>query len=51
MIARGDLVRVDENVWEIPRDFREDMRAPARLYADDQLLDSVLTATSRRSNW
>ncbi|MFB3815973.1 MAG: RtcB family protein [Terriglobales bacterium] len=46
MVARSDLVRIDENVWEVPREFREDMRVPARLYADDQLLESVLSDKS-----
>ncbi len=46
MVSRTDLVRVDENLWEIPRAFRDDMRAPARLYADEQLLSSVLADKS-----
>ncbi len=46
MVGRADLVQVAENVWEIPRDFRDDMRAPARLYADPELLETVLTDKS-----
>jgi tRNA-splicing ligase RtcB len=46
MIARSNLVQVGENVWEIPREFRADMRAPARLYSDDQLLENILTDNS-----
>lgn len=42
MVSRNDLQRVGEFVWEIPREFREDMRAPARLYADDELLEDAL---------
>ena len=40
--TRNDLVQVTQHVWEIPRSFRDDMRAPARLYADKTLLDAAL---------
>jgi tRNA-splicing ligase RtcB (3'-phosphate/5'-hydroxy nucleic acid ligase) len=33
-------------VWEIPKTFRGDMRVPARLYADEDLLDVALTDNS-----
>jgi tRNA-splicing ligase RtcB len=46
MLTRNDLARVNENVWEIPREYRDDMRVPARLYADDELLQNVLTDKS-----
>ncbi len=39
---KGDLVQIDRFTWEIPRDFRQDMRAPARLYADERLLEDAL---------
>lgn len=42
-IAKSDFNRVSEQVWELPRDFRDDMRAPARLYADEALLEVALT--------
>lgn len=42
MITRKDLTRLDEFVWEIPADFREDMRVPARIYADSVLLEDAL---------
>lgn len=42
MPTRSDLVQVSAHVWEIPRSFRDDMRAPARLYADEALLDDAL---------
>src|SRR5919197_289379 len=35
------LVQVDETVWEIPVSARADMRVPARVFADAQLLDSI----------
>lgn len=42
MISRGDLKQVGEYVWEIPREFRADMRVPARIYADAALLEDAL---------
>ncbi len=42
MITKNDLRQVNELVWEIPREFRADMRAPARVYADAELLDDAL---------
>ena len=46
MVAKSDLRRIDENLWEIPRSFRSDMRVPARLYADDVLAEQALTDKS-----
>jgi len=37
-----DLVRVEREIWEIPTSFRDDMRVPARLYADESLLEDAL---------
>ncbi|HEY6043145.1 MAG TPA: RtcB family protein, partial [Anaerolineae bacterium] len=42
MITKQDFVQVDTYVWELPREFRYDMRVPARLYADDELLTTAL---------
>ncbi len=39
---RSDLVQLSQHLWEIPRSFRDDMRAPARLYADEALLEDAL---------
>jgi tRNA-splicing ligase RtcB len=41
-ISKHDLARLDRNVWEIPREFRSDMRVPARLYADETLVEDAL---------
>ena len=38
---KSDLVRISEYMWEIPKSFRPDMRVPARIYASEELLDSV----------
>ncbi len=32
-----DFRRVDEYIWELPQDFRDDMRVPARLFGDEEL--------------
>ncbi len=42
MIRKQDFQHIDEYVWELPKGFRYDMRVPARLYADDNLLDDAL---------
>src|ERR671923_2119431 len=46
MLSKHDFVRVAENVWEVPRTFRDDMRVPARLYASQDLLEAALTDNS-----
>lgn len=46
MPGKEHIQRVAEHVWEIPKTFREDMRVPARLYADEGLLDAALSDNS-----
>jgi len=46
MLSKENFTRLGNYVWEIPRAFREDMRVPARLYADEELLDAALTDNS-----
>lgn len=46
MLGRGHIERVAERVWEIPKTFRSDMRVPARLYADEDLLGAALLDNS-----
>jgi tRNA-splicing ligase RtcB len=41
-IRKQDFKRLDEYLWEIPQDFRPDMHVPARLYADDAMLEDAL---------
>jgi tRNA-splicing ligase RtcB len=38
MVRKQDWERVDEYIWELPKTFRDDMRVPARLFADEELL-------------
>jgi tRNA-splicing ligase RtcB len=42
MVDSSDLKRISEYVYEIPQSFREDMRVPARFYADADLLGGAL---------
>ncbi len=37
----SDLSRIDDVTWEIPADARPDMRVPARLFADEELLAAI----------
>nr|WP_290666990.1 RtcB family protein [Ardenticatena sp.] len=45
-MRKSDVKRISEYVWEIPADYRADMRVPARLYASESLLDDVLNDRS-----
>src|SRR4051794_6679005 len=38
--------RIDDTLWEIPASAREDMRVPARVFADAELLEAILTDRS-----
>jgi tRNA-splicing ligase RtcB len=42
VLSKHHFERLAEQVWEIPAIFRADMRVPARLYADEELLDAAL---------
>jgi len=42
MVSKKELKRIEEYLWEIPADYRSDMRVPARIYADDELLEAAL---------
>ncbi len=41
MTGKQDFQRVDRFTWELPKDHREDMRVPVRLYADSELFDAA----------
>lgn len=38
-LTKQDLKRIGEYLWEIPRDFRSDMKVPARVYVSEKMLD------------
>jgi tRNA-splicing ligase RtcB len=46
MVSQHSLKHIDEYLWEIPQSFREDMRVPARIYADQELLEGALKEKS-----
>jgi tRNA-splicing ligase RtcB len=37
-----DLTRIDDTTWEIPVSSREDMRVPARIFADEEILGEIV---------
>jgi tRNA-splicing ligase RtcB (3'-phosphate/5'-hydroxy nucleic acid ligase) len=45
-ITKDNFVRLSDHIWEVPATFRQDMRVPARLYADEDLLNAALTDSS-----
>jgi tRNA-splicing ligase RtcB len=45
-IRKDNFVRLSDHIWELPAKLREDMRVPARLYADEDLLNAALTDNS-----
>ena len=46
MIAKHDLTPVEPFVYEIGKHLRQDMRVPARIYADDYILEMALSDKS-----
>lgn len=42
MVSKKDFKKISDYLWEVPADFRPDMRVPARIYADDALLEDAL---------
>ena len=41
-MEKRHLNRISDEVWEVPRGFRGDMRVPARIYTSEKMLDAVL---------
>ena len=37
----SELRRIEETLYEIPAEAREDMRVPARVFADEEILAAV----------
>jgi len=37
----SEPVRIDDTLWEIPADARDDMRVPARIFASAELLKAI----------
>ena len=41
-ITPGDLIQVHKALYEIPRTYRSDMRVPARIFINEEMLDDVM---------
>jgi tRNA-splicing ligase RtcB len=39
MISKKDFKKISDWLWEIPKNFRPDMRVPARVYASEKMLE------------
>ncbi|MFP4228018.1 MAG: RtcB family protein [Salinivenus sp.] len=42
-MERTDVTRIDDFTWEISESFREDMRVPVRIIANEELIDDILS--------
>ena len=45
-VPKEALIKIDENLFEIPKSYRSDMRVPARIFVNEQMLDQILTDRS-----
>lgn len=46
MVHKTDFKRINTYLWEIPKEYRGDMRVPARIYADEKILAEALADQS-----
>jgi tRNA-splicing ligase RtcB len=46
MVQKYDINQLTEHLFEVPVEFRKDMRVPARFYADAKLLKGIITDNS-----
>ncbi|MBE9524037.1 MAG: RtcB family protein [Chloroflexi bacterium] len=42
MVALGDLKKINDYEWQIPKSFRSDMRVPVRIFVSESLLSDAL---------
>ncbi len=42
MVNKKDFRKLSDYLWELPSEFRTDMRVPARIYADERILEESL---------
>lgn len=47
-VPKEKLIKLTDNLYEIPQSYRQDMRVPARVFVDDRMLDNIL---DDRSLW
>jgi len=48
IVGREDLVKINEFTYDVPTSYRADMRVPARVFANEQMLEDI---TNDRSLW
>jgi tRNA-splicing ligase RtcB (3'-phosphate/5'-hydroxy nucleic acid ligase) len=41
-MRKSQLEKINDQLWEIPRSYRADMRVPGRVYATEAMLDAIL---------
>ena len=41
MFSKKDFIKINDWLWEIPKSFRVDMRAPAQIYASEEMLEDI----------
>lgn len=46
MLQLGELLRAGPYTWEVPLGSRDDMRVPARIYADDELIEAIASGAA-----
>lgn len=46
MIAKKDLKKNNDYLWEIPKTYRKVMKVPARVYATEKMLDEIISDKS-----
>lgn len=42
MITKKGMTRITPYQWEIPRDFRYDMKVPCRIFASEKMIDDII---------
>ncbi len=45
-MEKGVLKKISGYIWEIPQNFRSDMRVPGRIFASEKILDDILNDES-----
>lgn len=41
MLSKDDFVKISDWLWELSKDFRKDMRVPARIFTSEKLLEKI----------
>jgi len=46
MITKNIMKRITPFLWEIPKDYRHDMKVPCRIFASEKMMDDIITDRS-----